>query len=159
MKLSKLVLIIVTLIFLCLTACGTKEQPEPESEVTTTLDTTTAEEPKEEKQGMIHRYARIEDFEILMTESLPVKVSLLVKGYLQDGCTRIDRIRRGRSGNELTVGITTIRPLGMNCTQAQVPFEEKVVLLVRDLKAGEYTVTVNQMSKTFKLAVDNVAAE
>jgi inhibitor of cysteine peptidase len=158
MKLFKLILIMTFLLALCLTACGSKEEPEPTPEATAGQDTTEAEEP-EKKQGMIHRFARIEDFEIRMSESLPVEVNVLVKGYLQDGCTRIDRIRRSRSGNDFTVRIATIRPLGMDCTQAMVPFEETVTLLVKNLKAGEYTVTVNQKSKTFTLAVDNVAGE
>jgi len=158
MKSFKLILIVAVLLSLCLTACGSKEESEPTPEATAGQDTAAAEEP-EKKQGMIHRFARIEDFEIRMSESLPVEVNVLVKGYLQDGCTRIDRIRRSRSGNEFTVTISTIRPLGMNCTQAMVPFEETVTLLIKNLKAGEYTVTVNQMSKTFTLAVDNVAGE
>ena len=157
MKSFKLILIVAVLLSLCLTACGSKEESEPTPDATAGQDTAAAEQPEEKKQGMIHRWARIEDFEIRMTESLPVKVDVLVKGYLSDGCTRIDKIRRRRSGNEFTVSISTIRPLGMNCTQALVPFEEKVTLLARGLKAGEYTVTVNQMSKTFTLAVDNVA--
>ena len=153
MKSFKLILIVAVLLSLCLTACGSKEESEPTPDATAGQDTAAAEQPEEKKQGMI------EDFEIRMTESLPIKVDVLVKGYLSDGCTRIDKIRRRRSGNEFTVSISTIRPLGMNCTQALVPFEEKVTLLASGLKAGEYTVTVNQMSKTFTLAVDNVAGE
>jgi inhibitor of cysteine peptidase len=162
MKLLNLILITAVLLSLCLTACGSKEEPKPQVEPApeaTEQQDTTAAEGQEEKQGMIHRWALIDDFEIRMTESLPVKVNVLIKGYLSDGCTRIDRIRRRRSGNEFTVSISTIRPLGLNCSQALVPFEETVVLQTRGLKAGEYTVTVNQKSKTFTLAVDNVAGE
>ena len=42
------------------------------------------------------------------------------------------------------------------CTEALVPYEQAVPLDVAGLPAGVYTVTVNGVSDTFELAVDNV---
>ena len=42
------------------------------------------------------------------------------------------------------------------CIEALVPYEQAVPLEVAGLPAGVYTVTVNGISDTFELAVDNV---
>ena len=44
----------------------------------------------------------------------------------------------------------------MMCTQAIVPYEEKVPLDVYGLKAGEYDVNVNTVTDSFELSIDNI---
>ena len=102
--------------------------------------------------------ARVESIEILILESFPVQVMVLARGNLPDGCTRIDRIEKGRDVEKriLWVEMTTARPRDALCTQALVPFEENIALDVLGLPASTYTVDVNGVTGTFTLTVDNV---
>jgi len=100
--------------------------------------------------------ATVESIEILILESFPVQVHVVARGYFPDGCTSVDQIIHRREGNTFVVTITTARPAGVACTDAIVPFEEIISLDVYGLAAGAYTVTVNGVSGTFDLAVDNV---
>lgn len=99
--------------------------------------------------------ARVEQIEILILESFPVRVNVIARGNLPDGCTRIDQIEQQRQGNTFLVTITTARPADQMCTQALVPFEQVISLDVAGLKAGTYTVDVNGVQDTFELATDN----
>jgi inhibitor of cysteine peptidase len=112
--------------------------------------------PTEKTGGFLTRQAGIEEVEIQMLESMPVQVNVLVKGYLSDGCTKLDRITREREGNDFLITITTKRPADLNCPQVIVPFQETIPLNVNGLRAGTYTVTVNRMIETFTLDADNV---
>ncbi|HIH43800.1 MAG TPA: protease inhibitor I42 family protein [Candidatus Methanoperedenaceae archaeon] len=100
--------------------------------------------------------ATVEDIEIIELESFPVQINVVAKGYLPDGCTRIHKIEKDRQGNRFLVMITTIRPADAVCTQVIVPFRETIPLDVHGLKAGSYTVSVNGVTGTFTLAVDNI---
>jgi hypothetical protein len=103
--------------------------------------------------------APVENIEILILESFPVQVTVVVRGNLPDGCTTIDKVTVVQEGNTFQVTITTIRPVGIECTQALEPFEKVVALDVYGLPAGVYTVDVNGVTDTFELAVDNVPQE
>jgi hypothetical protein len=100
--------------------------------------------------------AVVESVELIMLESFPVQVQAVAKGYMPDGCTSIDQITQTQQGNVFEVKITTKRPADAMCTQALVPFEERVALKVVGLKAGAYTVNVNGVKSTFEFTVDNV---
>jgi len=100
--------------------------------------------------------AAVESINILILESFPVQVNVVARGNLPDGCTTIDQVLQEREGDTFTVTITTVRPEGVACTQALTPFEETISLEVYGLPAGVYTVTVNGVSDTFELTVDNV---
>lgn len=100
--------------------------------------------------------ANLTDIQIMMLESFPVGVQVKVDGYLPDGCTHIGPITVVREGNTFQVSVNTNRPTGRMCTQMVTNFQEIVILDVIDLPAGEYTVTVNDLSRTFTLVVDNV---
>lgn len=105
-----------------------------------------------------HEGIDIAEIEILMMESFPVQVAVLVRGHLRDGCTEIDEILQtfDAETNTFSVAITTVRDADALCTQALVPFEEPVSLDVLGLPAGTYTVKVNGVIDTFTLDVDNV---
>ncbi len=107
----------------------------------------------QDKTGQAH----VESVEILVLESFPVQIRALVKGSLPDSCTTIDQIVQTREGNAFRVSITTVRATGKACAQSLVPFEEIIPLQVVGLQAGDYTVTVNDVSTTFQLSADNVA--
>jgi inhibitor of cysteine peptidase len=117
--------------------------------------------PEEEEPGeVIVGVADVESVELLIMESFPVQVTAVVRGNLRDGCTRIGTIDQEVLADErrIAVQIGTVRPADAFCTQALVPYEERVPLEVRGLPAGEYTVDVNGLTATFTLAVDNVLA-
>ena len=100
--------------------------------------------------------AVVDSIDILIMESMPVQVSVVARGNLPDGCTSIGQATAEREDKTFVVTLTTSRPLDAMCTQALVPYEQAVPLEVIGLPAGVYTVTVNGVSDTFELAVDNV---
>ena len=111
-----------------------------------------------EDDGVVEGVANVGSIEILILESFPVQIHVVARGSLPDGCTTLDEVTVGRTGNTFQVTITTIRPVGIACTEAEVPFERVISLDVYGLPAGTYTVAVNGVSGTFELAVDNVPA-
>lgn len=100
----------------------------------------------------------IADIDILIMESFPIQVAVIVRGHLHDGCTEIDAIHQTFDADTGTfsIEITTVRDADALCTQALAPFEERVSLDVHGLAAGTYTVNVNGVVGTFTLEVDNV---
>jgi len=105
----------------------------------------------------VHGEADVEEVEILMMESFPVQVAVVARGNLRDGCTEIDEVQTNYDDESKTfsVDITTVRDPEAVCTQALVPFEERIDLDVRGLSAGTYTVDVNGVRETFTFDVDN----
>ncbi len=101
---------------------------------------------------LIQAWADVETVEIQILESLPVQVVVVVKGNLSDGCQQLDKINTVQAGNKFTITIARKSiDEQMMCTQALVPFEERIPLNVTGLKAGTYSVNVNGISKNFKL--------
>jgi hypothetical protein len=103
--------------------------------------------------------AMVNSVDLLTLESFPVQIHAVVQGDLNNGCTEIDQVTTERQGNSFMVTITTRAPVGVACTEALVPFEEKVPLEVNGLTAGDYTVNVNGVTATFNLPVDNILPE
>jgi hypothetical protein len=108
--------------------------------------------------AMVTGVATVEEIAILVMESFPVQVAVVAHGYLPDGCTEIDEIDQtfDEETNTFSVEITTVRPRDKVCTEAIVPFEERISLEVCGLPAGTYTVDVNGVTNTFALQVDNL---
>ncbi|MCI0398332.1 MAG: hypothetical protein L0332_05935 [Chloroflexi bacterium] len=129
---------------------------EPVSSDDPTVTPAATETPAGEGEVIIGQ-ATVENIDILILESFPVQVHVLVRGYVGDGCTEIDEIQTTPEGNAFMVTITTKRPAEAVCTQILVGFEETIPLDVAGLPAGTYTVNVNGVTGTFELAVDNVA--
>lgn len=99
--------------------------------------------------------AVVENIEILILESFPVQVHVVARGYVPDGCTRIDKISQNRKEKLFEVKITTRRPKDAACILVIQEFEEVVPLDVLDLSAGLYTVDVNGIRDSFELQFDN----
>jgi hypothetical protein len=100
--------------------------------------------------------AIVNSVDLLTLESFPLQIHAVVQGDLPNGCAEIDEITSEREGNTFMVTITTRSPVGVACTEALVPFEEKIPLEVNGLAAGDYTVTVNGVSNSFNLPIDNI---
>ncbi len=110
---------------------------------------------------VIHGKADVDQVELLIMESFPVQVAAVARGNLRDGCTEIDDVTTDfdAESKTFTVEITTVRDRDAMCTQALVPFEERIELDIYGLPAGTYTVDVNGVRETFTLDVDNEPAE
>jgi inhibitor of cysteine peptidase len=86
--------------------------------------------------------------EVLILESFPVQVNVVVRGTLSDACTELGEIAQARSDNAIEVTITTVRdPLAI-CAQVLAPVEV-TISLTGDFPPGEYTVTVNGVTEAF----------
>ena len=103
----------------------------------------------------VYGLAQVEAIEILILESFPVQVNVLVSGLLPNGCTIIDEAIVQEEGNVFNVALTTVREPGQPCTEAEEPFEERIPLDVLGLDAGTYQVNVNGTESTFTLDIDN----
>ena len=101
--------------------------------------------------------AYVEALDILIMESFPVQVSVLVSGYLPDGCTELHEITVEQQQSTFILKLTSRRPTGeIACTEALVPFEETVPLDVYGLEAGTYMVVAQDVAEIFTLDVDNI---
>ncbi len=106
--------------------------------------------------SLVKNNATVDDIDILLLESFPLQARVIAKGSLPDSCTRIAEIETlsGPQGFDITV--RTARPANAACAQVITPFEETIPLDIHGFAAGNYTVTVNGVSETFELLVDNV---
>ncbi|MBE7472703.1 MAG: hypothetical protein DPW09_35760 [Anaerolineae bacterium] len=104
--------------------------------------------------------AIIDTVEVLLPESLPMRVNVRVKGKLPDGCVTIERISQERSGSTFIATIFTIRQPNAGCIAQLQAFEQVLPLDGSNLAPGAYTVTVrgsNSVSTTFQWSDDNPA--
>jgi inhibitor of cysteine peptidase len=100
--------------------------------------------------------AYIDQIQILLLESFPLQVNVIITGNLPDGCTSIVGSRAIKiDENVFEIHVYTERMIDALCTQALVPFEENVKLDVYGLDAGTYLVKVNDLSESFTFAMDN----
>ena len=128
----------------------------PDQPVSSDQPTLQAPEPTIDAGAVEVGLAVVDSIDILIMESMPVQVSVVARGNLPDGCTTIGQAATERDDKIFVVTLTTRRPLDAVCTEALVPYEQAVPLDVAGLPAGVYTVTVNGVSDTFELAMDNV---
>jgi inhibitor of cysteine peptidase len=117
------------------------------------LGLTSCEDPTD--PSILRSEARVTEVSVKVLESFPVQVHAVVKGELNDGCSRLDSISQSREGNVFRIRLSAARPADAICIQRLVPFEETIPLEVRGLKAGEYKVVANGVEATFRLDVDN----
>lgn len=128
----------------------------PDQPVSSDQATLQASQPTVDAGAVEVGLAVVDSIDILIMESMPVQVSVVARGNLPDGCTSIGQVTTERDDKTFVVTLTTKRPLDAMCTEALVPYEQTLPLDVAGLPAGVYTVTVNGVSDTFELAVDNV---
>jgi inhibitor of cysteine peptidase len=136
-------------------ACAPAATPEP----TPTPDAPEVPPMPANNEGERGQNAMVDDIDVLILESFPVQVNVVVRGNLPDGCTYLDEFDVERDGSTFNMIIWTIRDPDAMCTMALVPFEETIPLDVIGLEAGEYTVVVQEQSETFTLDIDNIPQE
>lgn len=139
-----LMILLAAITILGLVACSGKEEP-----------TATAVSPTETVQPA-NGTAAVDSVQVMMMESFPIQVSVVVRGELPDVCTSIDDPVTTRNGNAFAVSLSTTRT---DCTSTDVnlPFEISIPLEVVDLPAGTYSVDVNGMKGSFTFTTDNIA--
>ena len=103
----------------------------------------------------VYGLANVKEIDVMVLESFPVQVHLVVNGYLPNPCTEIYQIIQERTDNHFSISISTFHSPGI-CIQIIVPFEEVIPLEVYGLPAGTYTVEVNGVQGTFIMEVDNI---
>ena len=151
-------LCLLVLLVIVISGCGSQETETPES--TAVAEATEPSEPTSTPlTDEVFGVANVESVEILILESFPVQINLIIQGNLPNGCAEIDRTVVEQEGNNFDVAVTTVQEPGQVCTEALVPFEEIVPLDVLGLEAGTYTVTVNDVESSFTLDIDNVIQE
>jgi hypothetical protein len=93
---------------------------------------------------------QVTSVDVVIRESFPPQISANVRGTLPDSCTEVGEISQSRAGNAITVTIATVRDPQALCAQALVPVELSVDL-EGDWPSGDYTVTVNGVTATFRV--------
>ena len=99
--------------------------------------------------------APVESIDILVLESFPVQIHVLVNGYLPTPCYEITQIEKHREGNTFYVKLM-MKDSGLVCIQKIEPFQEVIALDVYGLSAGTYYVDVDGIVDTFTLDLDNI---
>ncbi len=99
----------------------------------------------------ILRLAGVEEFEIVVLESEPVQVRVVVYGWMSDACTTIRDFEQSREGSLIRLKIITTRPADVMCAQMIKRFRETFPLETGDLAPGTYTLDVNGKTQEFTL--------
>ena len=122
-------------------------------------DPTPTSQPALPEGEVNYDLAPVDNIDILMMESFPVQIRVMISGNLPDGCSQIDEAQVTREDDTFHIELTTRRLVDKECTEALVPYEEYIPLDVVGLPAGKYTVEVNGVTEAFTLIVDNVQSE
>ena len=103
-----------------------------------------SEKPPADKNGEIEiRLAPIEEVQVRIAESFPPQIFVYIRGGLADGCTTFHEEKVERSGNIISINVTTQRPKDAVCTQVYGTFERNVALGSDFTSGVTYTVNVN----------------
>ncbi|MDD5190159.1 MAG: hypothetical protein PHE50_03855 [Dehalococcoidales bacterium] len=93
--------------------------------------------------------APIHQVDIRFAESFPVQIFVYIQGGLSDGCTTFKDLKTSVSGSDIKIDVRVQRTKNAICT-ALYSYFEKNVALGSDFVSGQtYTVTVNDVVKTF----------
>ena len=105
--------------------------------------------------GIDEKLAPVESIDILVLESFPVQINVLIDGYLPNPCYQISRIEKNQDEDTFFVKVF-MKYNGLICIQTIKPYKETVALDVYGLVAGTYQVDVNGVIDSFTLDVDNI---
>ena len=105
--------------------------------------------------GIDEKLAPVESIDILVLESFPVQINVLINGYLPNPCYQITLIENNQDEDTFYVKVF-MKYNGLICIQTIKPYEETVALDVYGLVAGTYQVDVNGVIDSFTLDVDNI---
>jgi inhibitor of cysteine peptidase len=92
----------------------------------------------------------VEEVDVVVLESFPYQLRAQVRGYLPDGCTRLDQVSQTRAGNVIEVTITTLRERDAICIQ-RIEIVERTIALEGGYLPGDYVLRVNGLERRFTL--------
>jgi inhibitor of cysteine peptidase len=106
---------------------------------------------------LVRGQATVESVEVVRNPSDPPAAQVVARGYLADGCTRIDRVEVHSGRGNILAGatITTVRPAGLACIQVIQPFQERFTVDLAALPDGSYVVSVNGVTQSFQRGSGN----
>lgn len=104
---------------------------------------------------VVRGQAAVETVDLLTDPSDPSKAQVVARGYLPDGCTRIDRVQAnpGRGNLLVSVTITTLRPADLACIQVIEPFERRIAVDIANPADGSHVVEINGVAHSVELGV------
>lgn len=134
------------LMLLVLAACSpsTPAIPAPASNPTATLGSQTA-----------IREAQVQSVEIHATHTGSPQITAIVRGSFTEACASLGESQLNYASNTFKVAVYSKSRADIGCAQVITPFETVVPLDVKDLPAGNYTVTANGVSAVFTLPLEN----
>lgn len=111
---------------------------------------------KSKEENVVIGMATVESIEVTKTDSFPVEVNVLAKGYLADACTELGDVKQAYDSGVFTVTLESKRPQDAVCAEMITNFEKQISLSgVSGLPKGSYTIEVNGVKGAFTLGVDN----
>ncbi len=128
------------------------EFSQSQSSTTTTTTSAQASRPAGAR-------ALVDGLGVRIEESLPVRVSVILRGSVPDGCTRISEVDLQRDGNAFEIDLRTERDADAVCTQALQRFEETVLLDAEGLDPGNYVVRAGPLKASFELTLEQKQPE
>lgn len=109
-----------------------------------------------EYSSPIPNAALIKNVDIHILESFPVQASVAIEGHLPNTCSTIDDVTIDRIDQTFTIQIPLLQQKQSSCVQKTQVINHVIPLDIVGLKAGIYTVKVNDIEKTFELVIDNI---
>jgi hypothetical protein len=92
----------------------------------------------------------VESVDVLVLESFPMQLNLVVKGYQPDGCNFPVQVDQSRDGNTVTVHIYREVPQDAMCPMMIVGYEETIAL-EGGFENGSFTIHVNDQTVNVEL--------
>lgn len=134
-------LLVVASVFIATCSSENKQPADAEKPAPIMIDTPTTQ-------------LSIENFEIRVLESFPVRVVIVVQGTLAKPCQKLD-FTEEQQDTSFFITLTTHQETA-TCSSKEVSFKKVIPLNVDGLKAGVYNVDVHGSTERFELTVDNV---
>jgi inhibitor of cysteine peptidase len=116
----------------------------------------TQQSTKKGADNYVEEPASIEDIQVVIRESFPVQVNVIVHGEFPDACIENVIVKTQREGSTYIINIIRLLPADAICGEVITPFDKIIQLEVIRLKAGAYVVSVNGVARTFELQSDNI---
>lgn len=167
-KSPPLTILMLMLAALALSACSLiNPAPEPTVDPNTPVEATPGEPPTSTPaapagggDNSAPIPALVDSIDILLLESFPIQINVVVTGNLRNGCSVLaGAVQTNLANNVIQLEVLETQTGAEACGQALVPFTETYPLDVDGLPAGDYTVTVNGVTGTFTFTVDNIIPE
>ena len=161
-KMKWFTLVMITLAAVTVAACAANPTPaptetvEPDQPVSSNDPTQEALMTPTPSGDLTAGTLYIDGIDVLMLESFPVQITVVVRGNLADGCTQIGQITQMRDKDVFRIIITAVRPRDAMCTEALVPFQQSISLDVIGLPKGKYIIDINGSTAEFELQADNI---